>query len=248
LQYLTCTVSGSFRRSLDQIRSKIAELEDAGFNVLSPQTTRAVRDVDGFIFFEGETGSPKEIERGHLRAIRKSDCLYVVNDGGYIGPSATLEIGYALSLGIPVFSATPPSEPILGMLVKTEPDVARMKIALLKVSAEAVPKHADLTKLQSYVQKMVHLRGFEQETLRDVMLLFVEEVGELAKAVRKRTGLKISATDAQKEVSVELADCLIYLLDLANLAEVDLDLAFREKEAINFEKQWGVDLESESHS
>jgi NTP pyrophosphatase (non-canonical NTP hydrolase) len=57
---------------------------------------------------------------------------------------------------------------------------------------------------------MVRLRGFDQETLWDVVLLLVEEVGELAKAVRKRSGLKIAATDpeAHKSVALELADCL----------------------------------------
>ncbi len=62
------------------------------------------------------------------------------------------------------------------------------------------------------------------------------------KAVRKRTGLKIAATDpeAHKNLAMELADCLIYLFDIANLADVDLDLAFRSKEELNSRKVWTV--------
>lgn len=42
----------------------------------------------------------------------------------------------------------------------------------------------------------------------------------------------------RKKVAHELADCLIYLLDLANLADIDLDDAFRVKEEMNNKKTW----------
>jgi NTP pyrophosphatase (non-canonical NTP hydrolase) len=225
---------------LDAIELKIAEFRHAGFTVLSPRNTRSVGEEMGFILLEGETGSPKEIQQGHLNAIRRSDCLYVVNPGGYIGPSATLEIGYALSLGIPVFCLAPPNESVICMFVKVEADVRRVRESLADPKAESIPKRADLLTLQSYIRTTVHLRGFEKETLRDVVLLLVEEIGELARSVRKRTGLKIAATDreAHKSVGMELADCLIYLLDIANIADIDLDLAFRAKEEINSQKVW----------
>ena len=68
----------------------------------------------------------------------------------------------------------------------------------------------------------------------------MEEVGELAKAIRKRIGLKedISETARRKKVGHELADCLIYLLDIANLSGVDLITAFIEKEEINSQRTW----------
>lgn len=239
---LTCTISGSFRRALNAVGEKLVELRKMGFTVLSPRTTQAVGKVEGFLLLEGDEGSPKDIEQGHLSAIRRSDFLYVVNPGGYIGPSATLEIGYALALGIPVYCLTPPSEGVIAMFVKVEPDVSRIGNELAGATADNVPKRADLATLQTYIRKVVHLRGFEQETLRDVVLLLIEEVGELAKAVRKRTGLKTAASgDAEKNVAQELADCLIYLLDIANLAGVDLDAAFRAKEAINSRKVWTSD-------
>ena len=238
-----CTISGSFRRSLNAIELKLAEFRQNGFTVLSPRNTSPVSEVTGFVLLEGDCGSPKDIQQGHLNAIRQSDCLYVVNPGGYIGPSATLEVGYALSLGIPVFCQSTPSESVIGMFVRVEPDVKHVRELLTDISSECIPKHADLAALQSYIRRMVHVRGFDKETLRDVVLLLVEEVGELAKAVRRRTGLKTAAADpeAHKSVALELADCLIYLLDIANLAEVDLDSAFREKELINSRKVWTSD-------
>lgn len=236
----TCTVSGSFRRHLGPITSKIAELQRAGFTVLSPRTTESVGEIDGFVILQGDSGDPRQIEEGHLSAIRRSDCLYIVNPTGYIGPSATMEIGYAIALGIPVFAQGAPIESILSMFIRTEPNVEFVKQSVLRAFDPGIPKRADLATLQAYVQKVVAARGFDKETLRDVLLLLMEEVGELAKAVRKQTGLKTAANDpnANKVVAHELADCLIYLLDIANLANVDLDLAFREKELINSRKVW----------
>jgi NTP pyrophosphatase (non-canonical NTP hydrolase) len=70
--------------------------------------------------------------------------------------------------------------------------------------------------------------------------LLVEEVGELAKAIRFDQGLKLSSNDIEhtKSIDSELADCLIYLINLANLADVDLEKALREKEAVNSKKKW----------
>lgn len=43
----------------------------------------------------------------HLDNIRKSDVVYVFNKGSYLGPAVTVEIGYALALGKPIFSNAP---------------------------------------------------------------------------------------------------------------------------------------------
>jgi len=40
----------------------------------------------------------------HLENIRKSDAVYIFNKGSYLGPAVTVEIGYALALGKPIFS------------------------------------------------------------------------------------------------------------------------------------------------
>lgn len=43
----------------------------------------------------------------HLENIRKSDAVYIFNKGSYLGPAVTVEIGYALALGIPIFAKAP---------------------------------------------------------------------------------------------------------------------------------------------
>ncbi len=240
---LTCTISGSFRRFLPQISAKMKECAEQGVVVLSPRSSEATREDAGFIFLRGERGDPKGIESSHLQAIRKSDFLYVVNPGGYIGPSATMEIGYALALSVPIFSLEPPSESVLAMFMRSEQSIEKVKRALGDSIVVEIPRRADLATLQAYMRKVVHLRGFDDESMRDVMLLLVEEVGELAKAIRREIGLKVGVTkpEDRKKVAHELADCLIYLLDIANLAEIDLDDAFRAKEEINTKKTWIID-------
>jgi NTP pyrophosphatase (non-canonical NTP hydrolase) len=237
---LTCTISGSFRRFLPQISAKMKECADQGVAVLSPRSCQSMGEQAGFVFLKGDRGQPKEIESSHLQAIRKSDFLYVVNPEGYIGPSAMLEIGYALALSVPVFSSEPPSEPVFAMFVRNERGIERVKHTLADSAVAEVPHKADLATLQAYMRKMVQLRGFDDESVRDVMLLLVEEIGELAKSIRREIGLKVGASkpEDRKKVAHELADCLIYLLDIANLEEIDLDEAFRAKEAINHKKIW----------
>ena len=45
----------------------------------------------------------KELCQDHFQAIDESDALYVINLDGYIGTLVTVEIGYALGKGKPVF-------------------------------------------------------------------------------------------------------------------------------------------------
>ncbi len=82
-------------------------------------------------------------------------------------------------------------------------------------------------------------RGFDGNSHEQKFLLFVEEVGELAKAMRKRANLLVDPAKKDRFVlEEEFADVLIYLLDLANGFGIDLEQAFREKEALNNQRQW----------
>lgn len=112
------TISGSFRKHLDLIIKVIAEFEKFGIDILSPKYKLPKNPGDEFILFEGEkTNDPKQLEEIHLNAIRNSDFLYVVDPGGYIGNSATMEIGYAIALNIPIYAMEEPEEFILKLFV-----------------------------------------------------------------------------------------------------------------------------------
>lgn len=49
-----------------------------------------------------------------------------------------------------------------------------------------------LMQIQEYLEKIIEIRGFSDESIEETMLILTEEVGELAKAIRKeKTNIKI---------------------------------------------------------
>jgi len=102
-----------------------------------------------------------------------------------------------------------------------------------------LPEHPTLMDLQKYIDEVCKERGWVKDTYSEKFLLFTEEVGELAKALRKKAGLyKEEAKQKHMGLEEEFADVLSYLLDLANYFQIDLEKAFREKEQINEGRMW----------
>ncbi len=96
-----------------------------------------------------------------------------------------------------------------------------------------------LRMLQEYVSEVYKERGWTKDTPAEKFLLFVEEVGELAKAMRAKAGLyQEHAKRRAFSLEEEFADVLSYVLDLANCFGVDLEAAFRAKERINETRTW----------
>jgi NTP pyrophosphatase (non-canonical NTP hydrolase) len=104
----------------------------------------------------------------------------------------------------------------------------------------AIPEKPTLADLQAYMSQVCEERGWTDNSYLELFLLFTEEVGELAKAIRNYTGLYQEEAKADKRFGLEeeFADVLGYILDLANHFEIDLETAFRKKEAINARRDW----------
>ena len=100
-------------------------------------------------------------------------------------------------------------------------------------------KNPTLRDFQDYIAKMVKERGFIEESVPEIFLLFLEECGELAKAVRKTQNIKTDKNSKNFDVDQEAADVFMYLLDICNHFGVDLEKAFRDKEEINNKRIWG---------
>src|SRR5437868_15398586 len=85
-----------------------------------------------------------------------------------------------------------------------------------------LPEHPTLKDLQQYIDDVCKERGWTKDTYAEKFLLFTEEVGELAKAIRHTKGLyEEGAKPERKALEEEFADVLSYLLDLANHFQVD---------------------------
>lgn len=101
-----------------------------------------------------------------------------------------------------------------------------------------LPENPTLRDYQHYLATMVVERHFDHETIRDTLVLLMEEVGELAKAVRKSSGMMIDASSDTRQVADEVADIFILLGCLANQLGVDMEQAFRDKEAKSKQRTW----------
>lgn len=100
------------------------------------------------------------------------------------------------------------------------------------------PTDDSLKKLQARIWQMNKDRGLNTEDASKKLVMLMEEVGELAKAVRKVSGMKFTDTTKQTELSEELADVMIVLLGLASMMDIDLFDAVIAKEAINNSRTW----------
>ncbi len=101
---LKCTISGSFNRYFSEISDYYIDLKSNQFHILSPINFEISDDSNEFILLTGDIGNTiGEIECNHLKAIKNSHFLLVINPKNYIGISTALEIGYALANKIPIY-------------------------------------------------------------------------------------------------------------------------------------------------
>lgn len=83
--------------------------------------------------------------------------------------------------------------------------------------------------------ELCRMKGWDKAPVSTVWLLFTEEIGELASAIRqyqrnfRKTGLK---KDRGTDITTEMGDVFSYLFQLAYMLNVDLDdmwIKHREK-------------------
>jgi len=119
---INATVSGSFRRAMGAVQEAVYALTDAGVHVLSPADPRVVDKFGDFVFVASDrVRAIKLVQSRHLAAIAASDLVWLVAPDGYIGQSGAMEIGYAVSVGTPVFTSEVPIDLTLRQYVTTLP-------------------------------------------------------------------------------------------------------------------------------
>jgi|SRR3989344_2195914 len=93
--------------------------------------------------------------------------------------------------------------------------------------------------LQEYIVKKGKERGFSSETLHERLLILVEEIGELMKAVRKTdNGFLDKSKDNDADLEGEISDILTMLFWTAHKLNVDVSKAFKKKEKENNKRVW----------
>lgn len=107
----TICFCGSFK-FYKEMEKAAKQLRQAGFKTIVPQPShiryghkpeelKNKYDKKTLTRWEGEGAF------SHLENIRKSDAVYIFNKGSYLGPAVTVEIGFALALGKPIFAKAP---------------------------------------------------------------------------------------------------------------------------------------------
>ncbi len=109
-----------------------------------------------------------------------------------------------------------------------------------------LPPKAPVSEYQRYIHDLETQHGWLDVDLVHNCFLMGEEVGELFKAVRKYERLfdqgeapAVKAEAAKDHVGEEIVDVLNYLLAIANRLDLDVEAAFRKKNAINQTRTWG---------
>ena len=93
-------------------------------------------------------------------------------------------------------------------------------------------KDTSLVELQNYINNVLEIRGFNNQSIELKLMLLMEEVGELAKSIRKdSTSLPIDRCKINNysPIEEEIADVLIVLFSIANKLQIDLYDAFLKR-------------------
>ncbi len=102
-------------------------------------------------------------------------------------------------------------------------------------------RNNSLDTIQNYIKQVIDIRGFGKQPIEQELLLLLEEVGELAKSVRKeKTNMCIDKVKIKNydTVESEIADVFIVLTSICNTLNINLYDAIIEKEKVNVERTW----------
>lgn len=98
-----------------------------------------------------------------------------------------------------------------------------------------------LQEVQKYIKDVIEIRGFSNQEIEKTMLLLLEEVGELAKSIRKNaTNMSIDKNKINHydTIESEIADVFIVLSSICNKLNIDMYQAIKDKEKENINRTW----------
>lgn len=106
---------------------------------------------------------------------------------------------------------------------------------------EKITEKSSLKEVQNYINQVNEIRGFNNQEVTKTMLLLTEEIGELAKAIRKEA--TDMATDINKDynydtVESEVSDVFYVLSCVCNKLNIDIFSALKTKERKNIDRTW----------
>jgi hypothetical protein len=126
---------------MERIAAAVQELAALSIRVLSPADPRVVEKQGEFLFVASDrVRSVRLVQDRHLESIQAADFLWLVSPDGYVGSSASMEIGYAAHAAIPIFGTHAPSDLTLREYVIVVPSLTA---AVRKVETASRPRRRE---------------------------------------------------------------------------------------------------------
>jgi hypothetical protein len=165
------------------ITTAVHELAALSIRVLSPADPRIVAQQGEFLFVASDpVRSVRLVQDRHLESIRAANFLWLVCPDGYVGQSASMEIGYAAAVGVPIFATQAPSDLTLRQYVKIVPTLAaavskinsrpresRPEGVLLDPHASVEEAHYILERIEDGLTRSRGVDGPTRRVYRDVV-------------------------------------------------------------------------------
>lgn len=109
----------------------------------------------------------------------------------------------------------------------------------LRDKVNKLSKKSSVEELQQYIKDMIEVRGFRTSLLQRMCLL-TEEIGELAKEVRKTDNNLTIDIDKNYSSNLEneITDVFICLMGMCELLDMDIVEGLKNKEEINYRRKW----------
>jgi hypothetical protein len=175
---------------MEAITSAVRELTSLSVRVLSPADPRVVSARGEFLFVASDRlRSVKLVQDRHLDAIDAADFLWLVCPDGYVGVSASMEIGAAVRGGTPIFATRAPSDLTLREYVTIVPTLSE---ALLRVAASSRPRrpesvlidpHASVEEAHNILER-IETALTRQESFGDPAPRVYTEMADLQRTLR----------------------------------------------------------------
>jgi hypothetical protein len=171
---------GTFRMDTEGLAHAFEQLRDLGCRIRSPGNVQR----DGFGSMRGEEIETHERRKlKQLDAIQQARFIWLHAPKGYVGPTASLEIGFAVANGVPIFSSELPKDVVLQKLVRV---VTSPQEVLDILHNQLEPPVPALQTLRQHYRRAALECEYEDESAQNRLPLMMEEVGELARALWSR--------------------------------------------------------------
>jgi hypothetical protein len=171
---LKASVSGSFHRFMPEIEAAVHELTGRGVRVVSPADPTIVDAIGEFLFVASDrVRSVRLVQDRHLESIGGSDFLWLVCPDGYVGQSASMELGFAAANNVPVFAITAPADLTLRHYVTTVPSIDQLLATMPQSGARRdtflIDPHASVESAHLILERIdAAFRGAPRSITNDV--------------------------------------------------------------------------------